>query len=81
MIATKDKRQLCTILKSKWNHLLQADDNLDSELARWKTHCSKFCATLKDKSITHLLSEDVDPILPQYMRTPLHIVNTTHRKH
>ena len=62
VITTKDEHQLCTILKSKWSHLLPAEDDLDSELARWKAHCNKFHATLKEKSITHLLSEDADPI-------------------
>ena len=54
--------KLSATLKSKWNHLLPAEDNLNSELARWKSHCSRFSATLKDKSMTHLLSEDADPI-------------------
>ena len=62
LITTKDEQQLSVTLRSKWNHLLPAEDNLDSELTRWKTHCSRFSATLKDKSITHLLSEDADPI-------------------
>ena len=34
----------------------------DVELSRWKAHCSKFYATLKNKSIAHLLSQDADPI-------------------
>ena len=54
--------KLSATLKSKWNHLLLAEGNLDSELARWKSHCSRFSATLKDKSMTHSLSEDADPI-------------------
>ena len=54
--------KLSVTLKSKWNNLLPAEDNLDSELARWKSHCSRFSATLKDKSMTHLLSEEADPI-------------------
>lgn len=62
VITTKDEQQISVILKSKWDHLLPAEDNLDSELARWKTHCSRFSAALKDKSITHLLSEDADSI-------------------
>ena len=32
VITTKDEQQLSVILKSKWNHLLPAEDNLDSEL-------------------------------------------------
>jgi len=62
VITTKDEQQLSTTLKSKWKHLLPTKDNLDSEIARWKNHCSKYYSTVKDKSVTYLLSEDVDPI-------------------
>jgi len=62
VITTKDEQQLSTTLKSKWKHLLPTEDNLDSEIARWKTHSSKYYSTVKDKSITYLLSEDVDAI-------------------
>ena len=34
VITTKDEQQSSVILKSKWNHLLPAEDNVDSELAR-----------------------------------------------
>jgi len=51
VITTKDEQQLSTILKSKWNHLLPSEDNLDNELARWKAHCSKFHTTLENKSM------------------------------
>ena len=61
-IIDKDEQELCTILKSKWKHLLPAEDDLDSELARWKAHCNEYSESLKEKSITHLLSEDADPI-------------------
>jgi len=42
VITIKDEQQLSTTLKSKWKHLLPTEDNLDSEIARWKTHCSKY---------------------------------------
>ena len=41
VITTKDEQHLSTTLKSKWKHLLPIEDNLNSEIARWKTHCSK----------------------------------------
>ena len=40
-------------MKSKWKHLLPAEDNLDSELARWKVHCNGIS---DEKSVTQLRS-------------------------
>ena len=47
------------VLKSKWKHLLPAEDNLDSELAPWKAHCN---GIPEEKSVTQLLCQDADPI-------------------
>ena len=54
-----DVSQLSEILSTKWSHLIPASDDLESELHRWKQHCS---GIIEDKSLTHLLCEDADPI-------------------
>ena len=38
---------------------MPTEDNFESELARWKQHCS---GITEEKSVTKLLSEDADPI-------------------
>lgn len=50
---------LSEILSAKRSHLLPASDDLESELHRWKQHCS---GIMEDKSLSHLLCEDADPI-------------------
>ena len=58
-IKEKDVQETAGILKSKWKHLLPAEDNLDSELSRWKVHCN---GIFEEKSVTQLLCQDADPI-------------------
>jgi len=55
----RNLQETCDILKSKWKHLLPAEDNLESELARWKVHCHGIS---EEKSVTQLLCQDADPI-------------------
>lgn len=50
---------ICLRFSSKWAHLLPTEDNLVSELKRWKDHRSSINV---EKSLTELLSEDADPI-------------------
>ena len=59
VIREKDVQETCDILRSKWKYLLPAEDNLESELARWKVHCIGISG---EKSITQLLCQDADPI-------------------
>ena len=59
IIKEKDVQETAGILKSKWKHLLPAEDNLDSELSRWKVHCNRI---FQEKSVTQLLCQDADPI-------------------
>ena len=63
---------LSEILFTKWSHLLPARDDLESELHRWKQHC---CGITEDKSLTHLLSEDADPIFFPNVRELLCILS------
>ena len=57
---------------SAWSHLLPARDDLESELHRWKQHC---CGITEDKSLTHLLPEDADPIFFPNVRELLCILS------
>ena len=47
-------------------------DDLESELHRWKQHC---CGITEDKSLTHLPSEDADPIFFPNVRELLCILS------
>ena len=71
IIVTKDVEEISTILKTKWRHLLPAEGDLESELARWKTYCS---TNLSDKPISQLLCEDADPIFYPNVRELLSIL-------
>ena len=59
VIKGKDIQETCAILKTKLKHLLPAEDNLNSELHRWKCHCN---ALNEEKTITQLLCQEADPI-------------------
>ena len=58
-------------LVEKWNHLMPSADNFQSELVRWKRHCSLITT---EKSITDLLCEDADPIFFPNIRKLLTIL-------
>ena len=47
------------LLVEKWKHLMPSADNFQSELGRWKRHCS---VITEEKSVTNILCEDADPI-------------------
>ena len=46
-------------------------DNFQSELGRWKRHCS---VITEEKSVTNILSEDADPIFYPNVRELLTIL-------
>ena len=58
-------------LVEKWKHVMLSADNFQSELIRWKRHCSLITI---EKSITNLLCEDADPIFFPNVRELLTIL-------
>ena len=59
------------VLVEKWKHLMPSADNFQSELGRWKRHCS---VITEEKSVTNILCKDADPVFYSNVRELLTIL-------